>query len=85
MRKDELDHALSILEQAGAETGHESLITFREAAKQLNVSARTIGRMLSSGELSGKLLRPNRRNTMRILQSSLDELLSPIQPIDKMH
>ena len=76
LKKDDLDRALQALENIHTSRAAENdrLVTFREAARQLGVSTRTVARMLHSGELRGKRLRPHHRNTMRILQSSIDQI-----------
>ena len=74
--KADLDAALIILEGAGHEPKQDRLITFTAAAKQIGISTRTVARMLEDGELKGKRLRRHCANSMRIFQSSIDELLS---------
>ena len=77
LNKDDLDAALYLLETASSEPKCNRLITFRAAAAQLDVSTRTVARMLLCEELSGKRLRANHANTMRIYQSSVDAVLAP--------
>jgi len=55
----------------------EKLVTFKSAADQLEVSKRTIARMLEDEELTGKRLRAKHPSSMRIFQSSIDKILRP--------
>jgi excisionase family DNA binding protein len=73
----ELDSAFELLSAATTESKRERLITFRDAAQQLGISTRTVARMLHCGELTGKRLRPQHSQTMRVFQSSVDAILSP--------
>ena len=74
----ELDSAFKLLETATTEPKQERLITFRDVAQQLGISTRTVARMLHCGELTGKRLRPQHPQTMRVFQSSVDAILRPI-------
>ena len=73
----ELDSAFELLSAATTEHKQDRLITFRDVAKQLGISTRTVARMLHCGELTGKRLRPQHPQTMRVFQSSVDAILSP--------
>ena len=77
INKAELDSAFELLEAAKTDKPQVRLITFRDAAKQLGISTRTVARMLHCGELSGKRLRPQHPQTMRVFQSSVDLILAP--------
>jgi len=74
----DLESAFKLLSAATTEPKQERLITFRDAAQQLGISTRTIGRMLHCGELTGKRLRPHHPQTMRVFQSSVDAILTPV-------
>lgn len=76
--KAELDSAFEILEQANRNEKPERLVTFKDAANQLGVSRRTVARMLHCEELRGKRLRQQHPQTMRIFQSSIDAILTPV-------
>lgn len=54
----------------------DELTTFTKASDQLAVSTKAVSRMLNSGELVGKRLRHYYPQSMRIFQSSVDEVLS---------
>jgi hypothetical protein len=76
LKKADLDDALLLLENASREPAQDRLITFTATAKQLEVSTKTVARMLESGELRGKRLRLHYAQSMRIFQSSVNEVLS---------
>ncbi|WP_308986144.1 hypothetical protein [Thalassobacterium sedimentorum] len=67
-----------MLEDLIREPKQDRLITFTAAAKQLGVSTKTVSRMLESDELRGKRLRRHYPQSMRIFQSSVNEVLSPV-------
>jgi excisionase family DNA binding protein len=73
----DLESALELLSAATTEPKQDRLITFRDAAKQLGISTRTVARMLHCGELKGKRLRPQHPQTMRVFQSSVYVILAP--------
>ena len=78
----ELDSAFELLETATTEPKQDRLITFRDVAQQLGISTRTVARMLHCGELTGKRLRPQHPQTMRVFQSSVDAILAPTSQIE---
>jgi|GEM_PF-6785558 len=72
----QLDRAIdSITEEVPIE--RERLITFREAAAQLEISSKTVSRMVEAGELQSKRLRPSCAKSARIFQSSVTKILTP--------
>jgi excisionase family DNA binding protein len=77
LEKADLDVALHLLEDLIREPKQDRLITFTTAARQIGVSTKTVARMVESGELKGKRLRRHYANSMRIFQSSVNQVLSP--------
>jgi len=72
----QLDRAIdSITEEVPIE--RERLITFREAASQLEISSKTVSRMVEAGELQSKRLRASCAKSARIFQSSVTKILTP--------
>lgn len=57
-----------------------TVVTTRQAAKQLHVSVPTVIRMFNKGTLTGYKLNPDARNSpIRIHQASIDQLLQQRQ------
>lgn len=81
LNKSEHDAAMRLLkEAANAEPSPKApvcrLLTRADAAERLGVCKTTVSRMVHSGELKGRYLRPGSYRSLRISSESIDEIIN---------